>query len=47
MMIFKPSGLLGRYEFSLTRVLDKLAGLITGRQAGEKKAQVSQEEGVK
>ena len=25
-MIFKPSGLLGRYEFSLTRVLEKLAG---------------------
>lgn len=47
MMIFKPSGLLGRYEFSLTRMLDKLAGLITGKQAGEKKAQVSQEEGVK
>lgn len=25
-MIFKPSGLLGRYEFSLTRVLNKLLG---------------------
>lgn len=29
MMIFKPSGLLGTYEFSLTRFLDKLAGRLT------------------
>ena len=33
-MIFKPSGLLGRYEFSLTRVLEKLAGK-GKRAAGE------------
>ena len=31
-MIFKPSGLLGRYEFSLTRVLEGLAG--RGRKGG-------------
>ncbi len=32
-MIFKPSGLLGRYEFSLTRLLDKAAALVKGRKA--------------
>ena len=31
-MIFKPSGLLGRYEFSRTRVLEGLAG--RGRKGG-------------
>ena len=31
-MIFKPSGLLGRYEFSLTRVLEGLSG--RGRKGG-------------
>ena len=38
-MIFKPSGLLGRYEFSLTRVLEKLAGKgkrATGEGGGAK-----------
>ena len=34
-MIFKPSGLLGRYEFSLTRLLDKAAALVKGRKAPE------------
>ncbi len=29
-MIFKPSGLLGRYEFSLTRLLEKGAALVKG-----------------
>lgn len=30
-MIFKPSGLFGRYEFSLTRVLDQAWAVITGK----------------
>lgn len=30
-MIFKPSGLFGRYEFSLTRVLDQSWAVITGK----------------
>ena len=34
-MIFKPSGLLGRYEFSLTRLVDKAAALVKGK-AGKK-----------
>jgi branched-chain amino acid transport system permease protein len=31
-MIFKPSGLLGRYEFSLTRLLEKGAALLKGKK---------------
>ncbi len=38
MMIFKPSGLLGTYEFSLTRLLRRIASPFTGRySSGEGK----------
>ena len=40
MMIFKPSGLLGTYEFSLTRVLQKAGRLFSGKKAQEAKAPV-------
>ena len=36
MMIFKPSGLLGRYEFSLSRLIQKIPALIRrGKRKGE------------
>ncbi|MGI6030828.1 MAG: branched-chain amino acid ABC transporter permease [Eubacteriales bacterium] len=35
MMIFKPSGLLGRYEFSLTRLVDRVTGR-GGKMSGPK-----------
>ena len=38
MMIFKPSGLLGRYEFSLNRLLERAAALVTGRKMPRKAA---------
>ena len=34
-MIFKPSGLFGRYEFSLANILAKLFGKKTGKKAVE------------
>ena len=34
MMLFKPNGLLGRYEFSLTRVIDRIRR--KGKGGGEK-----------
>lgn len=34
-MLFKPSGLLGKYEFSLTRLIERV---VKGKKAGEKKA---------
>ena len=58
MMIFKPSGLLGRYEFSLTRVLTRLGAMVSGGRknkaaqppqapvAAEAAGAGSQEEGV-
>lgn len=42
-MIFKPSGLMGRYEFSLTRVIDRITG--KGGSKPDKKKQ--QKEGAK
>lgn len=36
-MIFKPGGIFGKWEFSLTRVLKKFIGLITGKNKKEKK----------
>ena len=38
MMIFRPKGLLGTYDFSLSRVLEKLLGMVTGRNRKEKEA---------
>ena len=40
-MIFKPSGLLGRYEFSLTRAI----GRLFGRKGSKTPAQAEPEEG--
>ncbi len=43
MMLFKPNGLLGRYEFSLTRVIDRIRR--KGKGGGEKtEAQPAKEE---
>ena len=40
MMIFRPKGLLGSYDFSLSRSLEKFLNRLTGR-SGEKKKEAA------
>ena len=42
-MIFKPSGLFGRYDFSLGRALDSLCGWIRGEKRAERKNEKKKE----
>lgn len=38
MMIFRPKGLLGTYDFSLNRILERFLNFVTGRSRGKKEA---------
>jgi len=40
MMIFKPSGLMGSYDFSLKRILEKLINFVIDKKRGKKNAKV-------
>ncbi len=44
MMIFRPVGLLGSYDFSLSRVLEKFLNLVTGRRVRTDRKEASDNE---